>query len=244
MAKQVQLRRGTTAELASVTGAEGEVIVDTTKDTLTLHDAYTAGGIPMLREDLDNLATQAVGIDKLSIAGASAGQALKVNDAGTAIEFGTGGRIISYNTYRFTARFSAPAASSEYTWWTETFNRTRPDTNIWVVSDQPVFELPNGVYVGVALNVNGFKTARGLKHFRPNTDTTCIGFNAMVTPSEIGTTTGNIQIKHFWNWHYVKDANRPFNITNFQGGGTGAGRDDRVGSSAITEGFMMVMEVL
>ena len=244
MAKQVQLRRGTTAELSSVTGAEGEVIVDTTKDTLTLHDNYTAGGIPMLREDLDNMAAASVGIDKISISGASAGQALKVNDAGTALEYGTGGRIVSYNTYRYTSRFSAPAATSEYTWWTETFNRTRSDSSIWVVSDQPVFELPNGVYVGVAININGFKTARGLKHFRPNTDTTCIGFNTLVTPSEIGSTTGNITIKHFWNWHYVSGSNKPFNITNFQGGGTGGGRDDRVGSSAITEGHMIVMELI
>ena len=88
MAKQVQLRRGTTAELSSVTGAEGEVIVDTTKDTITLHDGYTAGGIPMLREDVGNLAAQSVGIDKISISGASPKQALVINEAGTDLEYG------------------------------------------------------------------------------------------------------------------------------------------------------------
>jgi len=54
---QVQLRRGTTAEHATFTGAEGEVTVDTTKDTLVAHDGTTAGGIPIAREDLTNVAT-------------------------------------------------------------------------------------------------------------------------------------------------------------------------------------------
>jgi len=107
MAKQVQLRRGTTAELSSVTGAEGEVIVDTTKDTLTLHDAYTAGGIPMLREDLDNLAAASVGIDKISISGGSANKALKINSAGTGLEYGTGGGLIQVRSYRKTSGWSS-----------------------------------------------------------------------------------------------------------------------------------------
>ena len=36
MAKIVQVRRGTTAALSSVTGAEGELFVDTDKETLTV----------------------------------------------------------------------------------------------------------------------------------------------------------------------------------------------------------------
>jgi hypothetical protein len=245
MAKQVQLRRGTTAELSSVTGAEGEVIVDTTKDTLTLHDAYTAGGIPMLREDLDNLAAASVGIDKLSIGSATAGQALKVNDAGTALEFGTGGRIISYNNYRFTGIYQAPNTTAETTYWSVQFNRTRSDSKIWVVSDVPAFELPNGVWVGVALNVNGFKVSRGLKHFRPSGDTTCVGFNSLISASEVGSTTGNITIGHFYNWGGANDNVRPFNYLNFKGGsGSPGNTDPRISSSLQTEGHMMVMEIV
>ena len=41
---QVKLRRGTTAQHAGFTGAEGEVTVDTDKDTLVVHDNATAGG--------------------------------------------------------------------------------------------------------------------------------------------------------------------------------------------------------
>src|SRR6056300_1562661 len=49
MARQVQLRRGTTAEHSSFTGVEGEMTVDTDKDTLVVHDGSTAGGIPIAK---------------------------------------------------------------------------------------------------------------------------------------------------------------------------------------------------
>jgi hypothetical protein len=50
MPKQVQLRRGTTTEHATFTGVVGEVTVDTTKDTLVVHDGTQAGGYPLARE--------------------------------------------------------------------------------------------------------------------------------------------------------------------------------------------------
>ena len=57
MAKQLKLRRGTTSQHSSFTGAEGECTVDTTKDTLVVHDGSQAGGRPLLREDLNNIGT-------------------------------------------------------------------------------------------------------------------------------------------------------------------------------------------
>lgn len=54
MATQLKLRGGTTAQHSTFTGAEKEVTVDTTKGTLVVHDNATAGGFPMLREDLSN----------------------------------------------------------------------------------------------------------------------------------------------------------------------------------------------
>lgn len=50
MSTQLKLRRGTTAQHSTFTGAEGEVTVDTTKDTLVVHDGTTAGGKPVLTE--------------------------------------------------------------------------------------------------------------------------------------------------------------------------------------------------
>ena len=49
MARQVQLRRGTTAEHSTFTGAVGEVTVDTDKDVVVVHDGSTAGGVPLLK---------------------------------------------------------------------------------------------------------------------------------------------------------------------------------------------------
>ena len=54
MAKLLKLRRGTTSQHSSFTGAEGEVTVNTTKDTLVVHDGSTAGGHELLRTDLSN----------------------------------------------------------------------------------------------------------------------------------------------------------------------------------------------
>ena len=54
MTTQVQLRRGTTAEHASFTGAVAELTVDTTLNELVLHDGATAGGISVARKDYVN----------------------------------------------------------------------------------------------------------------------------------------------------------------------------------------------
>jgi hypothetical protein len=45
----MQLRRGTTAEHSTFTGLVGEVTIDTTKDTIVVHDGSTVGGIPLAK---------------------------------------------------------------------------------------------------------------------------------------------------------------------------------------------------
>ena len=47
MPKQVRIRRGTTAQHATFTGADGEVTFDSTKKVLVVHDGVTAGGKPI-----------------------------------------------------------------------------------------------------------------------------------------------------------------------------------------------------
>lgn len=59
MAKQFQWRRGTTTQHGAFTGAEGEVTVDTDKDTLVVHDGSTLGGFPIaLEANLGTMASQ------------------------------------------------------------------------------------------------------------------------------------------------------------------------------------------
>ncbi len=53
MAKLLKLRRGTTTQHGSFTGAEGEVTVDTDKKVVVVHDGSTAGGVPLQKEDAD-----------------------------------------------------------------------------------------------------------------------------------------------------------------------------------------------
>ena len=49
MPTQVQFRRGTTTQNNSFTGAVGELSVDTTLDTIRVHDGSTAGGIRLAK---------------------------------------------------------------------------------------------------------------------------------------------------------------------------------------------------
>ena len=55
MPTQLQIRRGSTTDHNSFTGAAGELTVDTTKDTLRVHDGSTAGGFELARADGSNL---------------------------------------------------------------------------------------------------------------------------------------------------------------------------------------------
>ena len=60
MAKLLKLRRGTTTQHSSFTGAEGEVTIDTTKDTAVVHDGSQAGGRPLAREDMTNVSSASI----------------------------------------------------------------------------------------------------------------------------------------------------------------------------------------
>lgn len=51
MSTAVQFRGGTTAEHATFTGAEREITVDTTKDTVVVHDGLTPGGHPLAKAE-------------------------------------------------------------------------------------------------------------------------------------------------------------------------------------------------
>ena len=60
MAKLLKLRRGTTTQHSSFTGAEGEVTIDVDKDVPVVHDGSTAGGHPVAAEDLANVSSATI----------------------------------------------------------------------------------------------------------------------------------------------------------------------------------------
>jgi hypothetical protein len=87
MATALKLRRGTTSQHSTFTGAEGEVTVDTTKDTVVVHDGATAGGFPLATEKGANTftANQIISVTDntnaaLRITQAGTGDALLVED--------------------------------------------------------------------------------------------------------------------------------------------------------------------
>ena len=88
MAKLLKLRRGTTSQHNTFTGAEGEVTIDTTKDTAVVHDGAQAGGRPLAREDMSNVSSSSIsgrlGADSIAvtmIAGGTLPSNVKVNSA-------------------------------------------------------------------------------------------------------------------------------------------------------------------
>ena len=97
---EVKLRRGTTSQHGSFTGAEGEVTVDTDLDTLRVHDGSTAGGVRLAKHS--------------ELAGAGTGTVTSV-DSGTGL---TGGPITSSGTLSIandgvdTAQIAADAVTS------------------------------------------------------------------------------------------------------------------------------------
>ena len=50
MTTRLKLRRGTTAEHSTFVGGLAEATVDTTKDTIVVHDGVTPGGFPLAKE--------------------------------------------------------------------------------------------------------------------------------------------------------------------------------------------------
>ena len=56
MATQLQIRRGTAAQVAAFTGAEGEIVYNSTNDSLHTNDGSTAGGFELARVDGSNFA--------------------------------------------------------------------------------------------------------------------------------------------------------------------------------------------
>ena len=179
----------------------------------------------------------------------SAEQIVQVNSAGNALEFTAKpeGKIKAFSRFALTGLSTLSATTSEYYFWTVTYNR-QYNGDLWIVSDIPASELPNGPYVGPHIRVvagsTTVKGSRGLKWFRPNNDNTELGFNSYFTASELGSTTGNITISHGWNWGGgATSSTLPITYINLGYSPNGTQQlDARVPNAGNTEGHMMVME--
>lgn len=128
MSTQIQRRRGTTGEHSTFTGAAGEITIDSTKNTVVVHDGTTAGGFPLAKE-ANALTSSAIGVTvqaydanltsfvtavNLPTSDGTAGQFLKTDGAGT-VTFST---IPTINALNDIANVTITSASSgEFLKW-------------------------------------------------------------------------------------------------------------------------------
>ena len=76
MATQIQLRRGTTAQNNSFTGAAGELSVNTSNNTIRVHDGITLGGSELATvsyaSNVTNFSTGTLSVTRLATSGVTA----------------------------------------------------------------------------------------------------------------------------------------------------------------------------
>lgn len=92
MATQVRFRRGTTAQHSTFTGAKGEWTVNTSTNTLHLHNGTTANGFPLALASLSNLDNNSIGVSALALQ--TRGEVLVYGASGTptALTVGSAGQ--------------------------------------------------------------------------------------------------------------------------------------------------------
>tara|TARA_R100000406_G_scaffold13073_1_gene8405 strand:- start:1438 stop:2910 length:1473 start_codon:yes stop_codon:yes gene_type:complete len=97
MAKLLKLRRGTTTQHSSFTGAEGEVTIDTDKDVPVVHDGSTQGGHPVAAEDMSNVSSASIAgrLDNDSIATSKLAAGALPTDVTIASANFTSGQIVN-----------------------------------------------------------------------------------------------------------------------------------------------------
>ena len=100
MTTAVQRRRGTTTEHTTFTGLEGEISVNTTKETLVVHDGATAGGFELARADGSNFIASSVDINGGTIDGTTIGASSASTGAFTSLS--ASGEIVATGGIKIT----------------------------------------------------------------------------------------------------------------------------------------------
>lgn len=85
MARQLQLRRGTTDQHSAFAGAVAEVTVDTDKSTVVVHDGATLGGFALTKEGHTHEISDVIGLQTALDTGVVEANTYTDNQVGTAI---------------------------------------------------------------------------------------------------------------------------------------------------------------
>jgi hypothetical protein len=91
MAKRIQFRRGSTAEHNIFVGAPGELTIDTTKNTVVVHDGVTPGGFPATR--LESVGTTTTFIGQIISSNTTASSSVTTGAIVVAGGIGVTGRV-------------------------------------------------------------------------------------------------------------------------------------------------------
>lgn len=237
MADQLQLRGGTTSEHSTFTGALREITVDTTKKTLVVHDAVTAGGIPLARQDLNNVtlpagSTSVAGVLQLtnSINSTSTTTAATPSSVKTAYDLAASAAPL--NSPTFTGNVTIPAGASITNYATLNTNQTFTATKVFA-SGQVYPQIPAnsqtsaytlvasdaGKHIsitagGVTIPSGVFVIGDAISIFNNSTSNQTITQGASVTLRQAGTAnTGNRLLAQYGVCTVLCVANNVFTIS-------------------------------
>jgi len=169
----IQRRRGTAAEHGSFTGLAGELTVNTTRNTVHVHDGSTAGGHETLKTDLSNLGTTALNASLLV-------------DTDNAYDLGSGSAGLR-NVF-----ISGNLTVSGTTTTVDTTNTAVKDT---------LLELNSGVSGANSADVGLFINRGSSANVSFIWDESADEFAFATTSGEDGTTSGNVTIDSYANIH-------------------------------------------
>jgi hypothetical protein len=228
MSKQVKLRRGSTAQHATFTGAVGEVTVDTDKKVTVVHDGSTAGGIPSAREDRGRGWTKTVyfttvGASTYSTTGKTDLKRLRVTcygggGGGSTASYGSGGgsgamvvRVLDISeittTVTVTVGGGGAAGATGVTGGTTSF----------------------GAYISATGGTGGAQYSGGQGGTGSGTNTLTIG-------GQGGTGGNNFYAPPFYSSYYATVWPAVTTVTNGAGGGIGGGGAGQAGQGISGSG--------
>ena len=210
MTTQVQLRRGTTAQHTTFTGAIGEVTVDTDLKTLKVHDGTTAGGTRIAKySDIPSNLSFTISADD------SAGQTIATNGTGSI-------RLHGLNSITTSTDSSGTISIS--------LDKTI-DVNVISSSDSTAIQMNDGVNIVGALNVSSsFEIGNGPivtaildeDNFASDSATALATQQSIKAYVDAATTSGGVALGADTTGNYVASITNGSYITGGDGGSEGA----------------------
>jgi hypothetical protein len=146
MPRIVQHRRGTTAEVAGITGAAGELFVDTSKVTLVVMDGILQGGVPLATEtSVTQLSSAVVSVSSVASTANSKADSISSTLATVSSQVGVNTASIGSVSATLLSLSSTVANITVPTGTTTTLGIVRPDNSSINISANGVLSLGSSI---------------------------------------------------------------------------------------------------